>query len=301
MSIVSIFNIKLSEFKKNDFQILTLYISEEFMPDFERNKNKLNFFIDGLVLGLVTAGIVLSIFVFIFCIYDPREGILLGRLIPMKFYNSICPSGFLVALFYAYLILILEATICTTGSLVLIYMFYLTVLLDNEFHLNSTKKYRTTNLFREPENLRNSYRTLQILNEYFLCFIKLYVTLFHWLFSVFPVFANNVLMRYWNSFTWIEITMLIFATLVVITFWMLTLQFGKYLWIKGQQNLHSWICVNSSCLQREKRVMAKFRRSCRPILIRHGNMLVLGRMTQFIYVKSIILYTGKSWLAFKQK
>lgn len=252
-----------------------------------------------MVLALVFACMNLSILTFFFCLYDPRDGIFLGQLIPLEFYNSIFPSGFLVAIYHAFLVFVLETTICLTGGLILIYMFYLTVLLDKELHLNSTKKYRTSNLFREPNHLGNNYRTMQILNEHFLHLIGPYVIGFHYLFSVFPVFANVIVMRYWNALSWIVLTLLIFSIIVVCLFWILILQFGKYLWIKGKQNLESWKFDDGLCSQREKRIMEKFRRSCRIILIRHGNTLLISKTTQLVYIKNIILYTGKSWLTFK--
>ncbi len=83
-------------------------------------------------------------------------------------------------------------------------------------------------------------------------------------------------------------------------FWIFVLQIGKYLWIQGNKNFDSWAKFDCSCSNHEKKIMKRFRKSCRLVLICHGKVLVFGRMTQFVYIKSLIIYTCKLLIGFRR-
>lgn len=170
------------------------------------------------------------------------------------------------------------------------YLFYI-ILIIQQLNLRSKKPYITFYLLREPNRLRVFYRSLQILNENAMCFLGPCFVIIHAAFTIYFIFVQTVFIRSKLSFVvWVFLTVSYVGSF---TFWMCVLQIGKSLWLQGNNNLDSWAKVGFNCGNHDRKIMAKFRKSCRLILIRHGNVLVFGRMTQFAYVKSLILYTCK--------
>lgn len=107
----------------------------KYMPGFNSSTNILNLFVDGLyfLLILICAGFLnLSILI---CLYDPREIIFVGQLIPLKYY-SFFPLGILTALFHAYFYTIIELSLLLIIGATMVYVYYLKMVIIGEFLLS---------------------------------------------------------------------------------------------------------------------------------------------------------------------
>ncbi len=268
------------------------------MHDLNRNTDKLNWFIDGILLNLVMSCFNISVFGFLLCLFNPRESIFLGQLIPLKYY-SFFPQSILISVFHTYILFVHHVSICAVGAVLLIHLSYLNFMVSNELHLRLVKPYRTIFTFRNATNIRIVYRSLQILHQNFVCFMGPFVSLFNGFATMLPIMTNVICLKYWNELSWIIKLLLFTGATMSFSFWILFSQVGKSLWLGGSRNFYSWKIVGFDVDSFEKKAMKKFVRSCKLILIRNGNFLVIGRMNQFIYVKSLILYTCKVWLAIK--
>lgn len=170
------------------------------------------------------------------------------------------------------------------------YMFYLVVLIQDH-KLGYKHVYKMSNALRMAKHICVFYRSLQILHKNALCFMSQYLAILHLLFTVFFLFVNFSFIRFWNELNWLIIGFISVGYIGCFSFWMFVLQIGKYLWIKGNNNFDSWDKVGFVCNPAEKKVMKKFKKSCRLILICHGKILLIGRMTQFfLYKKSDSLH-----------
>lgn len=143
------------------------------------------------------------------------------------------------------------------------------------------------------------FRSLQTMHANFVCFMGPYTSVFHFLFTLFPVFANIALLIYWRKLGFIVAGILFVFLIIGVSSWMVILQIGKYLWVKGNKSFGSWGKIGFSANSYQNKIIKRFKRSCRLILLRHGNILVLDRIAQFVYVKSLLFLTLKAWLAFK--
>lgn len=267
------------------------------MPLFDRNKSKLNFYVDGILICLAISSLNFVLLGFLYCLMYPKDLIFIGQLIPHQLYFYI-PFGLIVAAYHGYLLAVNYIIICSTASMQIVYLMYLTFFITN-LRINSKKAYQTDHLLRQPQNLRIVYRSLQILHNNFLCFMGIYWFLFYCMFYTIPIIVNVLLLNHWNQLSRIMVVLLGFGGFSTVLFSMVYSEIGKYLWVQGNKNFDSWAKKEFNVSKFEKKVMRKFCRSLKPILLRHGNSFVIGRITQFIYVKSLILYTFKALIAFK--
>lgn len=264
------------------------------MPKFNPNRSRLNMWIDAFVLFYSLSCFTVGFLVTLYCLFDPRAAVFLGALIPLQYYSYLI-MAIIATLFHGYMMIVLELSVALTGSIVIFILWYLTVILTKELRLGRTS-YKTLNTLREQDNLRIIYRSFQILNENAMCFIGPYITMFHCLFVLFPALCNFLLIRYWHDLDLLCKLPLLTGCFLVTGFWLLVLQLGKYLWVRGNRILTSWSRTSWSGSNTEMKIMRKFTKSCRPILIFHGKQLVVGRMTQFFYFKAVTRGTFRALL-----
>lgn len=269
------------------------------MPIFNRNTDILNLCVDGLyfLLILICAGF--STLSTLVCLYNPREIIFVGQLIPLQYY-SYFPLGILATIFHGYLYFIIGTSLLIPMGAGYVYIYYLKMFIIKEFLLGPKKYYKTDQSFRHPKNIAHLYRCVQILHEQMLCFLGPFVSIFHAVLCILPVFCNYVLFCYWGKLHWIIRAIVFLGYPCCVVIWMFFLHVGQHLWIKGNKIFSSWSKVGFKVSKLEKKVMKKFQKSCRLILLKHGKFFVVGRMTQFAYIKIVIVYTCKALLTMKK-
>lgn len=274
-----------------------IYFLDDYILD-KKSTKKIHLYLDMCIFPLTFACATVWLLASLYCLNNPRNGGFLGQVIPLKYY-SFYTVGLITVLYHSYLMLNYELAMCSAGLCATIYLFYL-IMLIQEVQLNYKKGFKTRKCFRNPQNLRIFYRSLQILHENILCFMGPYISLLYALFTVFLIFVFITFILFWSHLDSILIAFMFICGLGTFVFWMLLLQVGKYLWITGNKVFDSWGKVGFDCSALEKKAMKKFRRSCKIILIRHGNVLVIGRMSQFVYIQTLIVYTCKIFLAAKK-
>lgn len=224
------------------------------------------------------------IFLMILCVYDPRSIIFLGALIPEKYYTYF-PWGILVTIFHFYMMIVLALNTIVAVGFGLVYAVYLTEMLTKELRMGQ-KYYRTLDSLRKPANVIKVYRSFQILhcNGYFL---GIFVLLGHGLCVIAPILCNFILIEYWNQLQPLSKVPMLLCIPSTMGFWAMVLHQGKLLFVRGNKILWSWRSHNWG-RRRDNKIMERFRWSCWPIVLRHGNQIVLARITQFNYFKGII-------------
>ncbi len=273
--------------------MLAYFYVVTYMPDFDTNRNRLNWFMDGMILFTGTCWIGMALIMSLLCLYDPTGIIFFGAWIPKNYY-SFFPIGLLIWLHHTWFVFVASLNGALTFGFILAYMFYVTVIFTNELRLgNKQSKYKALNKLRDnSENLTHIYRCFQILNANTMCFIGQFVAFTHALLIVTPVWCIFVLFRYWNVLSVLTKGPMILGFPLSMGFWTFVLQLGKYLFVGSNKIMVSWsrAVYNDS---KERKIMKSFRKSCRPVVICWGKNLVLGRMTQFNYIKGIMRGTFK--------
>ncbi len=264
------------------------------MPETDPNSSKFSRILDFLLL--ITCLFVLSILLSLifFCAYDPRAIIFLASWMPEEHY-AYFPTGFLALIFHGYLMICLGFNLCISAGFLLIYLYSVTMFYTKELVLGQNH-YATFKVLRSnPENLRKVFRAFQILNANLMCFLGMFIIYLHTVLMVVPIFGNFVLIKYWDRIHLIIKTSIGCTVCGALLFWTSVLQFGKYLWVRSNKILWSWKGVGWGSAK-ETRIMNKFRKSCKPVLLQNGNMIVIARMTQFKYMKGVVRGTFRSLL-----
>lgn len=248
-------------------------------------RDKFNFAMEKLVFGNSGSWIITGLAAFLICIYFPRSLHFLGAIVPDKYYVYF-PIGLLTTVFHIYVLAIMFVNVITLVCMNLTFTLYLTFLLTNELRFGQTQ-YITSEKLRKPVKLRHAYRSFQVLMANMLCFHGQHLYIIYLFCTILPVFCICILIRYGNYLQMLSWALIMCMVALSVGVYILLLQLGKYLFIRGNKVLRSWQNKNwNSTL--ETKIMNRFKRSCRLVLIRHGNLLVLGRMTQFLYVKNMM-------------
>ncbi len=270
------------------------------MPNFDREKDKINLYLDALVCITGLTWIICMTIVILLCIYDPTSLVFFGAWIPPKYY-SFFPTGVLICIHHAYFCYVAGVNAAITLGFCETYFVYVTVIFTNELKLSKSPRfYRTLDTLRnDPNNLRHIYRCFQLLNANAMYITGKYLFAGHVLCLIIPVLCNFILIHYWANLGLLAKVPVMLGLPTSMGYWTVVLQFAKYLFVRSTKLLNSW---NGKCWgsKKETSVMNKFRKSCRPVIIHWNKNLVLGRMTQFNYIKGVLRGTGKVLLAAKK-
>lgn len=274
-------------------------VTEKYMPDTDPNCNQFSTVLHVLMKLTTVLGTSMSISAVLFCSYDPRATIFLAEWIPLAYYRYL-PVGVLFVLFHSYLIVCLGLNFIITGNLFIAYLYSVTIFYTKELVLGQNR-YNTLNTLRSnQENLRHAFRSFQILNSNIMSWLGNFLTFFHSVAMILPTFGNFVLITYWKDLFIAGKISIVCSAWGAFSFWTVTLQLGKYLYVRGDRILRSWKGVWWGT-RKDTRVMNKFRKSCRPVLIHNGSLLVIARITQFKYMKGVVRGTFRSLLTLTRK
>ena len=264
------------------------------MPDFDTENDKLNLFIDTILLLDFLFGLCLTVLMTLYCLYDPRAVIFIGSMIPEEYFHF--TLKILVILFHSFVLIGACLHVTIFGGIILVYLFYVTVFLARELRMGERMEYMTTDSLRVSMNIRKVYRSFQVLNGNFMSFFGIFVFFFHSGFTVEIIYSIYILFRFWH--TWDNVTK---APLIIgipgqMGFWSIVLWLGGYLYIKGVKLLKSWERSSWGMGVKEDKIMQKFRRSCEPIVIKHGKQWVIKRVTLLGFIKGITRGSGRALL-----
>ncbi len=268
------------------------------MPGFNVNSATGMFTLLDITLYLINFGC-FGLFVFstLVVLYNPHGGIFLGGFVEPQNYSVLINIP--VIIFHTHMFAVLCSNIAAIGGPIVMYACYLYFMVSLEIRLGRTR-YIANNEFRTAENLRLTYRSLQILNQQALvnCPLGAYIVVLHAIFTAAAIYIIFVLIRYWDELQLITKAPLVIGVFLVVSYWTLILQIGCMFYVGGTKTLNSWKRHNWDSKQ-ENRVMSRFRQSCQPILLSYGNQFVIGRKSVLSYCKGVERGTFRGRLATK--
>lgn len=262
------------------------------MPTFIPNRNKINLLFDStlLLIGCIILGSIILCTAYM--VYQPDAAIFLGGLIPSNYY-TIWSFSILIC-YHGYLIFLCHLCIFGGGVVVLLIgayglPFYL-------FELNlSRNRYKTSDRLREAETLRLSYRAIQLLHANIFCVFGIPLVAFNAIFMMTTLFCNAVLIRYWTRLGPLSRATLVLWTTTLLMFWSFVLETGHYCESKGEKVIMSWKGGKWKS-GFEKKMMGKFTRSCKPLLVCYGNQFKITRRSLLVFHKGVTRGTMRTLL-----
>ncbi len=238
------------------------------------------------IFGMVVFALALCIFV---C-FDSQGFVNFFVVLPLPGIIQYC---FLIYNFYMILYLIVSSTLMVI--LTFSYGYYMILFYVIELKLGRSE-YRCCNSLRQnPENLRREYRAVQILHKYFIALFGPYILIFNAAFMTSLIYLFFVLIRYWNVLNIYAKAPLIVGVFLNISIWTNVLVLGNILSSQGNKVLKSW-SKKTWDISKENRIMVKFRRSCKPLLLCYGTQFVIGKGSLFVFCRGVMRGTVRALL-----
>lgn len=232
------------------------------------------------------------------CAHSPRSEIFISFIIP-KLFDKFFFIELITISFHSYLYVVLAHNAVLILGCVIIYVLYVPSLLTKELLLGPSVRYRTSENLRSSANIRYTFRAFQLFNENAMQQFGVYLPISQVILTFHPIFGGCILLRYWPELKSLTKAAILLGGPSAMFTWLFILQAGKDLQVEGNKMLWSWRKYNVSTFNTiEAKIMRKFGKSCRPILIHYGNIFVIERMSQFTYIiKGVVWGTLRARLA----
>jgi len=228
-------------------------------------------------------------------ICNPRGLFFIGDLVPLKYYHF--PVPLLIIIFHAYLFFACHLVCLTVGTATLVYGSYIMPILIRELRMGRSK-YKLKDSLRKPENIRHAYRCLQVLHANVFEVLGLFFVASNASFTIATLFCNFVLIKYWNQLQIFSKLQLLAWTVIFMSFWACVLELGRFLFSRGYKVLSSWK-MNVKASTQERKLMQKFLRSCKPIVLSYGKQFVIGRVSVLVFFRGVVRGTFRALLTTK--
>lgn len=242
-----------------------------------------------LVCGLQI--IFLMCLTFLTFLLFPTSPFFITAVLPEQLYTGF--SSFLalplIYLFHVYIIIIYFAQMTVLVIGFMVYALFVIPFILREFRFGLSSYKSLGKLRTSPSVLINSYRGASLLHEHMLGLIELLLIPMESVARKFLMYAPCLIFRYGRKMTTETMCMVVFFSLAMFCGWTMVLVLGGFLNFHGLKLLDSWKYKrHQPWLSRYNgKVLSRFRKSCRPMAIRYGNMYVIRKITLVKFFRGI--------------
>lgn len=263
------------------------------MPDSKPDKCKVNQIYDYLCKFLFIFMTIFFMALMLFIIFDTNGFTNLVVILPVPL---------VIKLLYLLLTLYLTIVLTVSGTLVLnvsmFYGYYLILFVTTELRVGQTNYKTSHDLRQRPEHLFQTYRAFQILHRNFLNLFGQYVLVANVLFMISLIYLFFVLIRYWSQISVYARAPMLLGTFLCLAVWTSIIILSIMLETKGKKVLHSWngsYCAGNN----EKKIMQKFKKSCKPLIVCHGTQFVIRKNSILVFYRGVTKGTFRALLMTK--
>lgn len=278
---------------KPKIYVLVLFIAGEYMPDFDTERSFFNRIMGTLIYMQICLLFVIYILVVLFALVKPRGPVTFGELVPREYFYWWV--HLLIFAYHFHLVTLVMTNVTTMGGIMLVYLAYFTYFLAKELHLNKSK-YKTVSKLREMESIMHIYRSFQVLHANVMFVMGILLVSCNIVFMSSVMWANFTLARYWENFALLIKVPLLLGSPTLTLFWMIVLDIGRILGSGSKKVLVSWK-MHSWNTNRSRKLMSKFRKSCKPIMLCYGLQFIVGRRSVLKFLKGVVRGTMRALLA----
>lgn len=194
----------------------------------------------------------------------------------------------LIFLPQAYIMTVACIANCLFLCICILYEYYILVLYSTEFRLNQgTFVYVTNDSLRN--NSRNFIReciAFHVLQQHFILLTGKYLFVANTSFILAIVFTNFVIVRYWKVLNAYILVLFVSGDIIASVVWMLVILLGKLLERNSSRVANSWKLHNWGS-DLENRTMKRFQRSCQPLQLSYGKVLIMRKGNLFKFFREI--------------
>ncbi|CAL8127916.1 unnamed protein product [Orchesella dallaii] len=254
-----------------------------YFPHFDPNTNKKSHWIELGFIMIVSGFILLTIIYWIFAIAFPHSPNHFGSLLP---HNAPLLLVVFVGLHPCYLILITYMNICVVYLTLFLYCFIVIPFITFELRVGRNKPYNSVKTLRRPPMLISAFRTVQVLQQRINQLIGYIFIPTQAVIGKIIVFSTFTIVKNGDSMLLSSKALVIGWSFAMGFCWSIILLAGGYLNLYGKRVLLSWK-YHEWGSKREKLIMTKFRKSCKPIDLRYGNTYVMRRLNVLKFIRQL--------------
>ncbi len=152
----------------------------------------------------------------------------------------------------------------------------------------SKKAYKSCKSVRHPvNNLMLAFRTCQIVQLYLNNVIGIFLVPTHFLVTQFVVMGTYTVIKHIQTLNITTSVILLVLVVAAALFWGTFLLICGYFHLYGERVLKSWKYFGKWKSKEDKKLMSKFRKSCKPIMINYYNYFAVRRLTVLKFFRSL--------------
>ncbi|OXA45961.1 hypothetical protein Fcan01_19131 [Folsomia candida] len=166
---------------------------------------------------------------------------------------------------YLWMVFSVVSNLTLIGILVSIYVYIVYSVFHKEFLANCKTGYKSVPSLRQPGTLQVAYRGVEVLQKCVNLWIGPIIVPLQGIATQFSLSCNYLLITRMGKLDFPSLTLLLGWAGGCVTVWSAALFLGGYIWMKGRRVLNSW--KHFDWPMEEKKMLNKFRRSCRPLSV----------------------------------
>ncbi|CAL8125335.1 unnamed protein product [Orchesella dallaii] len=258
------------------------YMQRTYYPNYDSENSKRARLIDlgGLFifLGCVFASILTCV---VNCIYTNLPitlGYIFGEAPPIVR----IPFGFIVPCIYIFILFL--NCFSLTGT-VYGYGLFVVPFLTKELRMGRAN-YESPPELRQPENLILAYRSLQILQQVINELVGKFIVPTQTMVTKLVVLSTYMVIKHGDTMETASMAVILTWSGMAGLFWSLTLMMGGHLHVYGERVIKSWK-YHQWDNKYDKKLMGKFRKSCKPLMLNFGKAYRIRRLTVLKFIRSL--------------
>lgn len=266
------------------------------MPFYDPNRELQSKLFDIMLLFSMMSGFGLLSLTFIYFYLFPFSCVQFGSVVPNTTVPVLIPFRFFLIYVYPHYITVSHAAM---GSIfltaVIIYGVLVVPFLAKELCLDR-KEYKCLAVIRQPPKLIQMYRASQLLQLNALDVYQYPIIVSQALVMDLTMFACVMIIGFGNQMALSSKMMLLSWAFITCSVWTGVLMMGGYMHWNGGKVLKSWK-YNQWSSKADKRLMSKFRKSCKPLMFHCGKYYAIRRLSVLKFLRGISKGIFKSLLA----
>ncbi len=233
-----------------------------------------------------------------FFLLDTSGVLLVGSIFPSKYLPFYIKT--VLYLVHLYILSCFFSCVAFVVCFALTYCFYVASFYITELRVGlPISKYLTSPSLRQnPETLRHTYRSFQVLHASANFMFGPYYLVLNALFMKCCIYINFVLLKYWAALPLHTIVPLVIGLLFQLTIWTSIMEMGRFLNARGRKVLTSWkrfkwVGANTT------KIMHKFVSSSKSLQFAYGTQFVIKKGSLFRFYRGITKGTLRALLTMK--
>ncbi|CAL8125332.1 unnamed protein product [Orchesella dallaii] len=266
----------------NALSIFLAHMHREYYPDYDSKNSTKSKLIDlGLVCILLASVVTSVVNCIVNCVY-PHLPIFLGYILEEAPPIVKIPFAYVIPCIFVWIIFFnCFVAVCPMYA----YGLHILPFLFKELRMGRTN-YETPSEVRQPQNLIVAYRSLQLFQQLVNNLVGKFIVPTQAIVTKLIVLSSYMAIKHGDKMEKASFFLIITWAGLAALFWSLMLMIGGHLHVHGKRVLDSWK-YHRWGRPFDTKLMSKFRKSCRPIMVSFGNTYRIRRLSGLKFIRGL--------------